>query len=105
MLCSLGTPCIRCFDTKDRSTWFSAVRLGPPARDDEREDQENKGPQPTPATISARLVASKDASRPSGCPWSGLNSVTVIPRHRGSEDRKSTRLNSSHVKISYAVFC
>src|SRR5215475_14114512 len=26
-------------------------------------------------------------------------------RHRGREDRKSTRLNSSHVKISYAVFC
>src|SRR5690606_41697197 len=24
---------------------------------------------------------------------------------RRSEDRKSTRLNSSHVKISYAVFC
>src|SRR5579872_7530365 len=24
---------------------------------------------------------------------------------RGSEDRKSTRLNSSHVRISYAVFC
>src|SRR5690606_41247783 len=24
---------------------------------------------------------------------------------RGREDRKSTRLNSSHVKISYAVFC
>src|SRR5690606_41127880 len=23
----------------------------------------------------------------------------------GREDRKSTRLNSSHVKISYAVFC
>src|SRR5207249_10779336 len=23
----------------------------------------------------------------------------------GSEDRKSTRLNSSHVSISYAVFC
>src|SRR6266496_4360803 len=27
-----------------------------------------------------------------------------IPRGRG-EDRKSTRLNSSHVEISYAVFC
>src|SRR5690606_41454805 len=29
------------------------------------------------------------------------------PRPRGDEaqDRKSTRLNSSHVKISYAVFC
>src|SRR5690606_41923850 len=24
---------------------------------------------------------------------------------RGDRDRKSTRLNSSHVKISYAVFC
>src|SRR6266511_5968574 len=28
------------------------------------------------------------------------------PAHRGLvRDRKSTRLNSSHVKISYAVFC
>src|SRR2546430_11060185 len=27
------------------------------------------------------------------------------PSHRKSEDRKSTRLNSSHSQISYAVFC
>src|SRR5690606_41878522 len=27
------------------------------------------------------------------------------PRDQGDVDRKSTRLNSSHVKISYAVFC
>src|SRR5690606_40791601 len=27
-----------------------------------------------------------------------------LPEH-GTIDRKSTRLNSSHVKISYAVFC
>src|SRR5690606_40088713 len=27
------------------------------------------------------------------------------PRPSRSSDRKSTRLNSSHVKISYAVFC
>src|SRR5438477_11582323 len=26
-------------------------------------------------------------------------------RQRGAEDRKSTRLNSSHMSISYAVFC
>src|SRR5690554_7194491 len=25
--------------------------------------------------------------------------------HHRSQDRKSTRLNSSHVRISYAVFC
>src|SRR5690606_41897781 len=39
----------------------------------------------------------------------------ILPTHRaldkaselskGNQDRKSTRLNSSHVKISYAVFC
>src|SRR5690606_40115717 len=29
----------------------------------------------------------------------------VVPHDRADEDRKSTRLNSSHVKISYAVFC
>src|SRR5207302_11446461 len=31
----------------------------------------------------------------------------VAPQHRAGAgvDRKSTRLNSSHVKISYAVFC
>src|SRR5690606_40468234 len=29
---------------------------------------------------------------------------TVVFRKK-AEDRKSTRLNSSHVKISYAVFC
>src|SRR5690606_42106095 len=36
-----------------------------------------------------------------------LNTVTVTARRREEplQDRKSTRLNSSHVKISYAVFC
>src|SRR5207302_5544156 len=29
----------------------------------------------------------------------------AVVRHLGGADRKSTRLNSSHVKISYAVFC
>src|SRR5690606_4872991 len=31
--------------------------------------------------------------------------VKVYTNKGESEDRKSTRLNSSHVKISYAVFC
>src|SRR2546430_10500121 len=29
----------------------------------------------------------------------------VAPLHRSAGDRKSTRLNSSHSQISYAVFC
>src|SRR5699024_11952244 len=32
------------------------------------------------------------------CQWTLLNNIQL-------EDRKSTRLNSSHVSISYAVFC
>src|SRR3712207_7630157 len=28
-----------------------------------------------------------------------------VADHRGAPDRKSTRLNSSHANISYAVFC
>src|SRR5436305_12198628 len=31
--------------------------------------------------------------------------VTVGSQHLAGEDRKSTRRNSSHVRISYAVFC
>src|SRR5690606_40356375 len=31
--------------------------------------------------------------------------VDMALRPNGKSDRKSTRLNSSHVKISYAVFC
>src|SRR5690349_22474775 len=31
--------------------------------------------------------------------------LTCASCHGGDPDRKSTRLNSSHVEISYAVFC
>src|SRR5436309_4132331 len=34
-----------------------------------------------------------------------LNSAQPVIRFPRTLDRKSTRLNSSHVKISYAVFC
>src|SRR5699024_11375298 len=34
--------------------------------------------------------------------WAGLRELPLIEPGR---DRKSTRLNSSHVSISYAVFC
>src|SRR5690606_41683655 len=34
-----------------------------------------------------------------------VESVLLRAEHMMDQDRKSTRLNSSHVKISYAVFC
>src|SRR5215208_8342507 len=41
------------------------------------------------------------------CYWSALRLLPVAPARTVpiAEDRKSTRLNSSHVAISYAVFC
>src|SRR5690606_41969306 len=41
-------------------------------------------------------------------PWGRVLFPLPVPQRRlrpGRSDRKSTRLNSSHVKISYAVFC
>src|SRR3712207_8155456 len=35
----------------------------------------------------------------------GGKEATIISGFVGKEDRKSTRLNSSHANISYAVFC
>src|SRR5690554_7240529 len=54
----------------------------------------------------------RDAHR-RGCPWiptdgpARARSTRRLRRARAwrSGDRKSTRLNSSHVRISYAVFC
>src|SRR5207302_8308138 len=40
------------------------------------------------------------AARACGRPW-----LAAGPGRGHRQDRKSTRLNSSHVKISYAVFC
>src|SRR5690606_40651319 len=34
-----------------------------------------------------------------------FNNTKTVARRACTVDRKSTRLNSSHVKISYAVFC
>src|SRR3712207_8323546 len=46
--------------------------------------------------------------RPQGAARSALAAAGPLPLRRGPPaltDRKSTRLNSSHANISYAVFC
>src|SRR3712207_8671531 len=51
----------------------------------------------------------RDRGRALGQPNPGLPRPLGHPlallQHRVGEDRKSTRLNSSHANISYAVFC
>src|SRR5207248_11069634 len=48
----------------------------------------------------------RSATRAAGaCSASATATDTSTAPRRGSTDRKSTRLNSSHRTISYAVFC
>src|SRR2546430_6664506 len=49
--------------------------------------------------LRAQLLATEGACLP------GDRSEQEENRARGGADRKSTRLNSSHSQISYAVFC
>src|SRR2546426_2021034 len=55
-----------------------------------------------PVGDAAGHIASVPVSRLYG--WTGLG-VHIAPDHTYRVDRKSTRLNSSHLVISYAVFC
>src|SRR5690606_14412776 len=81
---------------------------------------EARGPSRRPPAVAIHqrsgrgrqnVVGREGARRPSECGGQLDRAVDSAPadlagdaraRHR---DRKSTRLNSSHVKISYAVFC
>src|SRR5690606_39391360 len=54
------------------------------------------------------LFRSFQPGRSARLPTNGLRVRWILPagpQLPGRQDRKSTRLNSSHVKISYAVFC
>src|SRR2546421_3452572 len=42
---------------------------------------------------------------PQNCQNEGMMSTTLYEATEAGVDRKSTRLNSSHDQISYAVFC
>src|SRR3712207_7604912 len=63
-------------------------------------DQQPAQPDPR----SARLICSP-AKRKGSDAISRRSPSEVAGRQAVSRDRKSTRLNSSHANISYAVFC
>src|SRR2546430_5577105 len=64
-------------------------------------DYDEKGPYPDHFYLYTGSVDSFKyaATRPLQWP------PNTVGRYRNTEDRKSTRLNSSHSQISYAVFC
>src|SRR5690606_16629491 len=75
-----------------------------PSRDGPPGDRDDGGALPRLVAGGARVPARADRPR-AGRP-ADLRRLRADPDGRAArEDRKSTRLNSSHVKISYAVFC
>src|SRR6266511_4129082 len=58
--------------------------------------------RPPRSTLFPYTTLFRSPSSP--CPSSAWN-FQKASKQRSNGDRKSTRLNSSHVKISYAVFC
>src|SRR5207253_4325330 len=54
-----------------------------------------------PSVAGRNVLVVEDVSTTGGSPLTAVEAL----REAGARDRKSTRLNSSHVAISYAVFC
>src|SRR5207249_8291265 len=52
-----------------------------------------------------RLRFLRSSGAPDGSAAMEPSTAVLLTTNRGNPDRKSTRLNSSHVSISYAVFC
>src|SRR5207249_9934125 len=60
------------------------------------------GPEPLKSCVQCALWLAANTPRSNRCPTrAGCGRVASDDQ----QDRKSTRLNSSHVSISYAVFC
>src|SRR3712207_7412123 len=75
------------------TTLFRSLALHPRRQEVDVDVVEPREPQFPPEGGDVRVL-----SHP--CPWRAGRS-----RSRSRADRKSTRLNSSHANISYAVFC
>src|SRR5688572_32534523 len=59
---------------------------------------QNHSSSANPSRIASKATAAEGCAEPSA-------SVRDVPGFSRYRDRKSTRLNSSHSQISYAVFC
>src|SRR5690606_41629494 len=68
------------------------------------ENARRAGPWDAAAVMREALVVSAIESAEQAVSL-GLSPDAIVLSAKVSSDRKSTRLNSSHVKISYAVFC
>src|SRR5258707_4495758 len=90
---------------------LQAVVIGQPTPrdeiDEQREQLRDEGSRPRPRLQHVARIADDNISfsRVTEELAEGGPSPREFFSHTGEADRKSTRLNSSHANISYAVFC
>src|SRR3712207_7600761 len=96
-----------------RSTLFPYTTLfrSPPYQQQAYQGPNGMGPQPPPSTASPG-PGRRAINRPPNAVGPATPQINTPVPYPGnaqspqvSQDRKSTRLNSSHANISYAVFC
>src|SRR3712207_8536290 len=83
-----------------RSTLFPYTTLFRSQQAKKKDKESSLTPEAKATLLSLSLYATtKVVYQPGFCSNFGFNSISEVG------DRKSTRLNSSHANISYAVFC
>src|SRR5690606_39660092 len=104
-VCPFGSASSGSCVTADRSclATSAASAYGTPASDIAR--SESRAERSSFSERSGRYTASWNQAARRTTSGSPAYSASSSTRSRTAVDRKSTRLNSSHVKISYAVFC
>src|SRR5690625_2168970 len=99
----MGIKTVAVYSTADKHSLHvkfadEAVCIGPPASKDSY--------LKVPALLSAAEITNAEAIHPGyGFLAENAEFSRICAEHDLKLDRKSTRLNSSHVAISYAVFC
>src|SRR5262245_64925146 len=63
------------------------------------------GLSPWVLTVEGKRIYGRGTADNKGQHSINIAALAAVVAERGSLDRKSTRLNSSHLGISYAVFC
>src|SRR5690606_41933719 len=85
---------------------FPTRRSSDLGRDDARRPMQRQALHAAPARAHSSGTHRPDGDhQPPALARRSAGGVPLVRGQEGRVDRKSTRLNSSHVKISYAVFC
>src|SRR5690606_40765395 len=97
--CPVNGPTVAASGTDVVAAWYTAAGGTPQVRLARSADAGDRFDLPLIVDEGEAVQGRVDVALTAGAAW------VLWLREEAGGDRKSTRLNSSHVKISYAVFC